>query len=147
MPPRSTPKTSSVSSEIDYWRDYSVIAKLADWGIRGHMGFLFGLLNQLAAARRRARTADRDRARLPHVVAAQTHRGSAWALGRPPLRGGIRRLHPVAIVALLVAAVGVGWFLPLLGLTLAAFVVVDLIVGAVKARRSNASRQEADSHA
>ena len=50
-------------------------------------------------------------------------------------------------MALLAAAVGVGWFLPLLGLTLAVFVVVDLIVGAAKARRSNASRQGANSHA
>lgn len=74
-------------------------------------------------------------------------RGSAWALGRPPVRGGIRRLRPAVTVALLAAAVGVGWFLPLLGLTLAAFVVVDLIVGAAKTRRTNAVRQEEDSHA
>ena len=56
-------------------------------------------------------------------------------------------MHPVAIVAVLAAAVGVGWFLPLLGLTLAAFVVVDFIVGAAKVRHSNAGRQEEDSHA
>ncbi len=41
------PATNTVTSEIDYWRDYSVVAMLADWGIRGHMGLLFGLLNQL----------------------------------------------------------------------------------------------------
>lgn len=32
------PTSTSVTSEIDYWRDYSVVAMLADWGIRMHMG-------------------------------------------------------------------------------------------------------------
>jgi uncharacterized iron-regulated membrane protein len=32
------PTSTSVNSEIDYWRDYSVVAMLADWGIRMHMG-------------------------------------------------------------------------------------------------------------
>jgi uncharacterized iron-regulated membrane protein len=63
-------------------------------------------------------------------------RGSDWAVGRPPVRGGLRRLHPLGIAALVVAAVGVGWFLPLLGLSLAAFVVADLIVATVKRHRT-----------
>ncbi|MDQ2635272.1 MAG: hypothetical protein M3Y83_00155, partial [Actinomycetota bacterium] len=69
-------------------------------------------------------------------------RGSAWALGRPPLRGAIRNLPPTAVVALVVAAGALGWFLPLFGLSLAAFVVVDLVVGAVKQRRSAAEDKE-----
>lgn len=32
------PTSTSVTSEIDYWRDYSVVGMLADWGIRMHMG-------------------------------------------------------------------------------------------------------------
>ncbi|MGB0970532.1 MAG: PepSY domain-containing protein, partial [Mycobacterium sp.] len=69
-------------------------------------------------------------------------RGSAWAMGRPPARGGIRQLHPVATAGLIIAAVAVGWFLPLLGLTLAAFVVVDLGVGALKSRQATATHIE-----
>ncbi|MGV0804082.1 PepSY domain-containing protein, partial [Mycolicibacterium elephantis] len=65
-------------------------------------------------------------------------RGSAWAVGRPPLRGAIRGLSPAAIVAVVVAAGVLGWFLPLFGLSLAAFVVVDLLIGAVKQRRAAA---------
>ena len=61
-------------------------------------------------------------------------RGSAWAVGRPPLRGSIRGLHPAAITLLAVVAVALGWALPLFGLSLAAFVVVDLVVGAAKRR-------------
>lgn len=134
----------SVTSEIDYWRDYSLVARLADWGIRAHMGFLFGLLNQLlllAVA-----------VGLLTVVARgyrmwwqrRPTRGSSWVIGRPPARGGIRRLHPSAIAGLIVAAVTVGWFLPLLGWTLAAFVVADLGIGAIKSRRASAGQIESE---
>lgn len=133
------PADLSVTSEVDYWRDYSVIAKLADWGIRAHMGFLFGLLNQLlllAVA-----------VGLLTVIARgyrmwwqrRPTRGSAWAVGRPPVRGGIRRLHPAAAAGSIVAVVALGWFLPLFGWTLAAFVAVDLVVGAIKSRRETAA--------
>lgn len=129
------PATNTVTSEIDYWRDYSVIAMLADWGIRGHMGLLFGLLNQLlllgiAVA-------------LVAVIAGgyrmwwqrRPTRGSAWAVGRPPVRGALRRLSPVTIGVLTVAAVAVGWLLPLLGISLATFVALDLAIGAAKRRK------------
>jgi uncharacterized iron-regulated membrane protein len=69
-------------------------------------------------------------------------RGSAWSVGRPPTRGGIRRLHPAAIAGLIIASVAVGWFLPLLGLTLTAFVVVDLGIGALKSRQATARKIE-----
>ncbi|MGB3230274.1 MAG: hypothetical protein WBB57_05170 [Mycobacterium sp.] len=57
-----------------------------------------------------------------------------------PPRGGIRQLPPLVIFA----AVAVGWFLPLFGLTLAAFVAVDLIINAAKARRSTTRKAETD---
>lgn len=131
------PDTLAVTSRIDYWRDYSVIAKFADWGIRMHMGFLFGWLNQLllfgvAAA-------------LVTVIVRgyrmwwqrRPTRGSDWALGRPPRRIGLRGRHPVATAVLAVGAVAVGWFLPLLGISLICFLVVDALIGGVKARRAS----------
>lgn len=132
------PVTNTVTGEIDYRRDYSVIAKLADWGIRAHMGLLFGLLNQLlllAVAVGLVTVIVRG-----YVMWWQRRptRGSDWAVGRPPLRGAIRRLHPAAIAGLVVAVLAVGWFLPLLGVTLTVFVVVDAVAGAVKARRAKA---------
>ncbi|MDG4664773.1 PepSY domain-containing protein [Mycobacterium sp. 236(2023)] len=127
-----------VTSEIDYWRDYSLIAKLADWGIRGHMGFLFGLLNQLVLLG--------IAVGLVTVISRgylmwwqrRPTRGSRWAVGRPPVRGGVRRLHPVAIGGVVVATVAVGWFLPLLGVSLAAFIAIDVIIGAIKRNKANA---------
>lgn len=129
------PGDLSVPSVVDYWRDYSTMAKLADWGIRAHMGFLFGLLNQLGLLAVAVGL-------LTVIVRGyrmwwqrRPTRGSAWALGRPPGRGGLRAVHPAVAALIVVSAIAVGWFLPLLGWTLAGFVVIDLVLG-LRARRT-----------
>lgn len=131
------PATNTVSSSVDYWRDYSVIAMLADWGIRGHMGFLFGLANQLLLLGIAV-------ALVAVIVGGyrmwwqrRPTRGSSWAVGRPPRRGGWKRLSPWAIGGVLIGAVAVGWFLPLLGISLAVFVLVDMAIGAAKRRKES----------
>lgn len=129
------PADLSVTSKIDYWSDYSLVAKLADWGIRAHMGFLFGLLNQLLLLA--------IAVGLVTVIVLgyrmwwqrRPTRGSDWAVGRPPVRGGLRGLSPATRLWVIAAAVALGWFLPLLGLSLAAFVAVDLAIGAIKQRK------------
>ncbi|MBB5166192.1 PepSY domain-containing protein [Mycobacterium sp. AZCC_0083] len=137
------PASLRVTGVLDYDRDYSVMAELADWGIRMHMGLLFGWLNQLLL--------------LGVAVALVTvivrgyrmwwqrrpTRGSDWAVGRPPVRGGIRRLHPAVLVVGAVITVAVGWFLPLLGISLAGFLLVDLVVGRVAAYRTRAHTTQA----
>lgn len=133
------PTTLRVSETLDFSRDYSFVAKLADWGIRAHMGLLFGLANQLLL--------------LAVAVALVTvivrgyrmwwqrrpTRGSKWAVGRPPLRGGIRRLSPMTVAGIVGAAVAIGWFLPLLGLSLLAFLTADTAIGLWKARKETQS--------
>ena len=134
------PGDLAVTSEIDYWRDYSLAAKLADWGIRAHMGFLCGLLNQvllLGVAIGLLLVIGRG---YRMWWQRRPTRGSQWALGRPPVRGGLRRLHPLAIAGVVVGAAGLGWFLPLLGITLAVFVAVDLAIGAAKRAGGRGSR-------
>ena len=120
---------------VDYNRDYSFVAKLADWGIRMHMGFLFGWLNQ-CAVRRRGGLGDRDRPRISNVVAAPPD--PRFGLGRRTTSATrrLRRQHPAVVVAVVVTAVAVGVFLPLLGLSLAAFLVVDAVVAGLKANRT-----------
>ena len=118
--------------------DFPLAAKLTTWGIDLHMGLLFGLANQLVL----------------FVLALGI--GSMVVLGylmwwkrRPtreprglagplPVRGALRGAPWWGLTAVAVVAVGVGWFLPLVGYTLAAFVVVDVVVGLVQARRSGA---------
>jgi uncharacterized iron-regulated membrane protein len=129
------PGDLTVVSAIDYRRDYSVMAKLADWGVRAHMGFLFGWLNQLLLLGVAVGL-------LTVIVRGyrmwwqrRPLRGTQFAAGRPPTRGAIRHLPRWAVALLVLAAVGVGWFLPLFGIPLAVFCVVDAVVGAVRRRR------------
>ncbi|GAA1854445.1 PepSY domain-containing protein [Myceligenerans crystallogenes] len=122
--------------------DHPIASKLSRWGIDLHMGLMFGIWNQLLLAgvaaglitlvvigyrmwwQRRPRGADR------------------FAFGRPMPRGGLRRAPLWLAVGLLAVAAGIGWFLPLFGISLAAFLVVDLLAG-VLARRSAARRATA----
>jgi uncharacterized iron-regulated membrane protein len=128
------PHTGAVTDRVDF-ADWPFLAKLTDWAIGAHMGILFGILNQLLLAL--------TAVGLITVVVRgyvmwwqrRPTRGSTWAVGRPPLRGAIRNQHPATILAIVVIAVAIGWFLPLFGLSLAAFVFVDLAVGAAKSRR------------
>ncbi|ABM12974.1 Propeptide, PepSY amd peptidase M4 [Mycolicibacterium vanbaalenii PYR-1] len=129
------PTDLSVTARIDYWSDYSLIAKLADWGIRAHMGFLFGLVNQLLLLGIAVGLVTLIVRGYRMWWQRRPTRGSDWAFGRPPVRGGMRGLSPVVRLWVIAAAVAVGWFLPLLGLSLAAFVAVDLCIGAVKQRK------------
>lgn len=130
------PATLQVNGVVDYGRDYSLVAKLADWGIRMHMGFLFGWLNQLVLFGVAS-------ALVTVIVRGyrmwwqrRPTRGSQWAVGRPAVRGLLRRQHPGVFAAMAVCAVAFGVFLPLLGISLLAFLVLDVIVGGLKASRA-----------
>jgi uncharacterized iron-regulated membrane protein len=133
------PTHLTVTDAVDFARDYSVIAKLADWGIRAHMGVLFGLLNQVLLLGIAAALLTVMLRGYRMWWQRRPTRGSSWAVGRAPVRGGLRRLPPVVIAGIVTVAVAVGWFLPLLGVTLAAFVAVDLFIGAVKKPKSGTS--------
>lgn len=111
-----------------WFADWPFAAKLTSWGIALHMGVLFGLVSQIALFV------------LALVLVAIIVRGyQMWwqrrprrgtrAVGRPPRRGALRSLPIPAIVGVLVVAVAIGWFIPLLGISLAAFVIVDVVTG------------------
>ncbi|MEO3758250.1 PepSY domain-containing protein [Mycobacterium sp. B14F4] len=135
------PDTGAITDRVDF-AEWPLPAKLTDWAIDAHMGVLFGIPNQILLAL--------TAVGLITIVARgyvmwwqrRPTRGSAWALGRPPLRGGLRGLHPAAIALLAVIAIALGWALPLFGLSLAAFVVVDLVVAANKRRIADARKEE-----
>ncbi|MEX7472790.1 PepSY domain-containing protein, partial [Mycobacterium adipatum] len=69
-------------------------------------------------------------------------RGPSWGArpwGGPRGRGAPAALPVPAAVAVVLAAVAVGWFIPLLGISLAAFVAVDALL-AVRQNRTDAAR-------
>ncbi|MEV6395422.1 PepSY domain-containing protein [Streptomyces sp. NPDC051907] len=119
------------------WADYPLLAKLSKLGVQGHMGVLFGIVNQIVLA----------------VLAIGLSAVVVWGyrmwwqrrptrddrtalLGKAPARGTWRRL-PLPVLILGVPAVAaLGWALPVLGVTLLAFLVVDLAVGLARRFRT-----------
>ncbi|WP_433549038.1 PepSY-associated TM helix domain-containing protein [Streptomyces sp. CA-294286] len=119
------------------WADYPVLAKLSKLGVQGHMGVLFGVVNQILLAlialglmlmilwgyrmwwQRRPTREDR-----------------AAPLGKAPARGTWRQLPLPVLILGIPAVLALGWALPLLGVTLAAFLAVDVAVGLVRRVRA-----------
>lgn len=128
------PATGEITDRVDF-AQWPFLAKLTDWAIGAHMGILFGITNQLLLALAAIGL-------ITVVVRGylmwwqrRPTRGSQWAVGRPPLRGALRQLPLWASAGVLVAALAVGWFLPVFGVSLIAFLVIDTVVAAVKRGR------------
>lgn len=130
------PRTGDVVERLDF-ADYPLAAKLSDWGIRAHMGFLFGLANQLLlAAVAGALVLIVIRGYAMWWKRRPTREGALPAMPRP---GALLRLAKARPVMTTVAAIGVAGLcvaFPLLGISLAAFVLLDVAIALVrKARR------------
>lgn len=115
-------------TDVVWFADWPVAAKLAAWGIQLHMGLLFGIANQILLAG------------LAIGLVTVIVRGYLlWWRRRPtggrrsgpsaPRRGVLGGLPPGAAVIVVLVAVGVGWFVPVFGVSLTAFVVIDVLVG------------------
>ncbi|MGE2712812.1 PepSY-associated TM helix domain-containing protein [Mycolicibacterium litorale] len=121
--------TTGRVTDTSWFADWPLAAKLAAWGIQLHMGLLFGLVNQLALA-----------ALAVALVTVIVRGYLMWwrrrptGAGRPPARGALRGMPPMAVAGLAVAAVAVGWFMPVLGLSLLAFILVDGAIGVAQRR-------------
>ncbi|MEU5702500.1 PepSY-associated TM helix domain-containing protein [Streptomyces aurantiacus] len=124
------PATGEVTDTVRF-ADYPVLAKLTRWGIDAHTGVLFGIVNQLVLM----------------AVALSLillilwgyrmwwQRGRASAFGRPLPRGAWQQVPAHVLVPLMAGVAVLGYFVPLLGISLAAFVAVDVILGEIAYRR------------
>jgi uncharacterized iron-regulated membrane protein len=124
------PATGEVTDVLRF-ADYPVLAKLTRWGIDAHTGSLFGLVNQIALA---------ALALALIFLILWGHRmwwqrGSASAFGRPVPRGGWQQVPPYVLVPLAAAVAVLGYFVPLLGIPLAAFWALDTVLGEIAYRR------------
>ncbi|MFJ8887736.1 PepSY-associated TM helix domain-containing protein [Streptomyces sp. NPDC102402] len=124
------PGTGEVTDVVRF-ADYPLLAKLSRWGIDAHTGALFGLANQLVLI---ALTAA-----LIVLIALGYRmwwrRGRGSAFGRPMPRGAWQKVPPHVLVPLMAAVAVVGYFVPLLGIPLAVFLAVDIVLGEVAHRR------------
>ncbi|MEO6089134.1 MAG: PepSY-associated TM helix domain-containing protein [Umezawaea sp.] len=125
--------SGAVVDEVRF-ADYPLAAKLSRWGIDAHMGVLFGWPNQLLLIAVGSGLVVLVLLGYRMWWQRRPVRGGRFAFGRPAARGQWRKASTPQVVALLVVAGLVGWFVPLLGLSLAAFLVVDVLLG-VRARR------------
>ncbi|MBQ0985169.1 PepSY domain-containing protein [Streptomyces sp. F63] len=132
------PATGEVVDTLAF-ADYPVLARLTRIGIDAHMGLFLGLPNQLVLI-----------ALMAGLVVLIVYGYRMWwqrrptrgatrfGVGRPMPRGAWRKASPGALVVL-VAAVLLGWFVPLFGLGLVLFLAVDLAAGVLARRRAEAA--------
>lgn len=125
--------TMRVTDRIDF-ADFPLLAKLSRWGIDTHMGSMFGLANQLVLLALALGIATL----VVLGYAMWWRRRSTRGFAAAPARGVLRGAPWWGIVLVFAGAVGLGLLLPFVGYTLAAFVVLDLMLGFVQRRRANA---------
>ena len=129
------PDSGAVTDRVNF-ADWPFLAKLTDWAIGAHMGILFGVANQIVLALTAIGLISIVIRGYRMWWQRRPTRGTAWAAGRPPLRGTLRSLSPGAVTGLVIAVLAVGWFLPLWGASLLAFLIGDAAIAAVKRRRA-----------
>ncbi|MGW5097110.1 PepSY-associated TM helix domain-containing protein [Streptomyces nodosus] len=129
------PATGKITDRAN-WADHPLLAKMTSWGIDAHMGLLFGLANQIVLALLAIALIGMILWGYRMWWLRRPTRGEGFALGRAPAPGAWRRLPGwfLAPAVLLIAVIG--YCIPLFGLPLLAFLVIDLIVGARRRRRT-----------
>lgn len=116
--------------------DFSLPAKLASWGVSIHMGTMFGLANQIVMLLLAVGIA--GMVVLGYAMWLKRRPTKTARVGMPPRRGVLDGAPWWGIAAVVVVGVLIGLALPLVGWTLAAFVVVDVAVDAAQRRRAAA---------
>ncbi|MEJ5021905.1 PepSY-associated TM helix domain-containing protein [Ochrobactrum vermis] len=116
------PRNMSVISRADF-ETFPIIAKLIRWGIDLHMGVLFGVANQIVMV-----------ALGLSLIVMIVYGYRIWWQRRPPAGSMPRtliaswyRLSVVQQIGVAVASVTIGWTLPLVGISLVAFLMIDFV--------------------
>ncbi|MEV1011970.1 PepSY domain-containing protein [Streptomyces sp. NPDC049881] len=130
--------TAQVTDTVRF-DDWPLAAKLAEWGIAAHMGLLFGLVNQLVLIALMIALITVILLGYRMWWLRRPTRAGAFTWGRPPRRGAWRRLSPAVLLPLVVATVAVGYYVPLLGLSLLGFLVADAALALLRRRRGEAA--------
>ncbi|MEV7553205.1 PepSY domain-containing protein [Amycolatopsis sp. NPDC089917] len=133
--------TGQILGEVRF-ADYPLMAKLARWGIDAHMGVLFGWPNQIALLLLGAGLVTMVVLGYRMWWQRRPTRATGLAFGRPIPRGQWRKAPPALVAGLVVLAAAIGWFVPLFGISLLAFLVIDLLVGLRSGRGAKAESSD-----
>ncbi|MFJ6739402.1 PepSY-associated TM helix domain-containing protein [Streptomyces sp. NPDC091279] len=128
--------TSGEVTDVLRFDDYPLLAKLTRWGIDLHTGVLFGLANQLALMA----LAFGLILLILWGYRMWWQRGRGSSFGRPVPRGAWQQVPPQLLVPLVALIAVVGYFLPLFGIPLAAFLVTDIALGEIAHRRAASAK-------
>ncbi|MEU6896247.1 PepSY domain-containing protein [Streptomyces sp. NPDC046557] len=128
------PADGKVIDELRF-ADYPLLAQLTRFGIDLHMGLTFGIVNQLALAALAVA--------LMYLVfwgyrmwwQRRPTKERTLSVGRAHPRGAWRRLPVTLLLPLAAVTAVVGWFVPMLGISLVAFLAVDGLLGLAARRR------------
>lgn len=123
------PYTGRVTDRVAF-DDYPLLAKLNVLGVQAHDGTLFGLANQIVVSLIAFGTL---------VLITLAYRmwwnrrphGALWPHAPPPLWPGRPK---TALLALVAAAAILAWAIPVLGVTLIGFLILDMIINTAKRR-------------
>ncbi|MGE7367803.1 PepSY-associated TM helix domain-containing protein [Neorhizobium sp. NPDC001467] len=120
------PDSLAITSRADF-ASFPIVAKLIRWGVDAHMGVLFGLANQVVMAA------------LGIALTAMIVYGyRMWWTRRPAPGGSVRTLmrsfsylSPMTKVISLALAIGFGVALPVMGVSLLVFLLIDFFRAAL----------------
>ncbi|MFD3328889.1 PepSY-associated TM helix domain-containing protein [Streptomyces sp. NPDC058701] len=131
------PADARVMDELRF-ADYPLLAQLTRFGIDLHMGMTFGLANQLALAALAVAVMFLVfwGYRMWWLRRPTKHR--ALSVGHAQPRGAWRKLPVTVLLPLAAVTAVVGWFVPMLGISLVAFLVLDAVLGFAAGRRTSA---------
>ncbi|MGW7041895.1 PepSY-associated TM helix domain-containing protein [Streptomyces avermitilis] len=124
------PATGEVTDTLRF-ADHPLLAKLTRWGIDAHTGVLFGLVNQIVLMALGLSLV----LLIVWGYRMWWQRGRASAFGRPIPRGAWQQVPPQILVPCLAVIAVLGYFVPLLGIPLAVFTAVDVVLGEIAHRR------------
>ena len=127
--------TMEVVDRIDF-ADFNLAAKLTRWGIDIHMGSMFGLPNQIVLFLVAAGIATMVVLGYLMWWKRRPTREPRQLAGTPPRPGALRRAPWWGVAGVIVVAVLIGLLLPMVGYTLAGFVVLDTVLGLIHRRRA-----------
>ncbi|MFD4868727.1 PepSY-associated TM helix domain-containing protein [Streptomyces sp. NPDC058412] len=132
------PADGRVMDELRF-ADYPLLAKMTRFGIDLHMGQTFGLANQIALAALAVAVMFLVFWGYRMWWLRRPTKDRKLSVGRAQPRGAWRKLPVTTLLPLVAVTAVVGWFIPLLGISLAVFLVVDVLLGFVAGRRRAAT--------
>lgn len=134
------PATMTVTNTVDF-ESAGIIAKAITWGILFHFGALFGFANQvLLFATALALIAIVIYGYIMWWQRRPTRAG-ATGVGAMYPRGGLKQAPWYVSVPLVAALAATCWYLPVLGVSVVLFLIVDAILAFTKKQRSNGTHR------